>query len=275
MGQAVDPSDLMSPLDPSDPETFRSRDDRSDALGQILFVYAREHPALGYRQGMHEILSYVYLALETDLFCVEASAAQEDVEVEPSILRLFNLDRLSHDAYSLFECVMASLFPAYDVTETRDVNSGEGYRGDGGESPMEAMSVSILNLIKDVAGDTVFHGYMHDMPVPPQLYCARWVRLMFSREVVGWYNVMKLWDVFFDLVNVEGSDSVRHEGDGDCDKDGNEAVSPPPQRVTSLLMEVLECAAASMILLIRERLVDDNPPRRNPPDEAGRISGSQ
>ena len=34
---------------------------RAAELSRILFVYAREHPSIGYRQGMHEILSYILL----------------------------------------------------------------------------------------------------------------------------------------------------------------------------------------------------------------------
>ncbi len=39
----------------------------AEQLSHMLFVYAREHPELGYQQGMHEILSYVLLALEMDV----------------------------------------------------------------------------------------------------------------------------------------------------------------------------------------------------------------
>ena len=41
---------------------------RAAQLSRILFVYAREHPSIGYRQGMHEILSYILLGAS---FCVD------------------------------------------------------------------------------------------------------------------------------------------------------------------------------------------------------------
>ena len=60
--------------DDDDVETSlrRSRSERSDVLSEILFVYAKEHPAMGYRQGMHEILSYCYLVLEIDIYREES-----------------------------------------------------------------------------------------------------------------------------------------------------------------------------------------------------------
>eukprot|EP00957_Ditylum_brightwellii_P043578 3303505-Ditylum_brightwellii.AAC.1 len=157
---------------------------------------------------MHEILSYIFLAIETDLLehgvkaenvslagLNDVGEDKESDETKEEDVRILDAAKIMHDAFILFECVMSSLAPAYDAqiiqsAEQRDYQS---------ESPMEVMSRSIVSKIRHVAGDEELYRHITNMNVPPQLYCTRWVRLMFSREVVGQDNVMKLWDLFFDL----------------------------------------------------------------------------
>lgn len=200
------------------------RKERSHDLSKILFVYAKEHPALGYRQGMHELLSLVLLSIEIDLFEFEAKLdanVQKEGILDPS--------KTMHDAYIIFENIMAQLSPAYEV---RDPDSMES------RSPMEQMGQSILNKIKTVARDERLHDFISQVSVPPELYCTRWIRLMFSREVVGWENVMMLWDIFFKL---RSESSTENE------------TSATLRNTT--LMDILETTAASMIFLIRDELL--------------------
>ena len=260
----------------------RSREERASLLGEVLLVYAREHQALGYRQGMHEILSYVLLALEADLEdAAEAEGSSGDGGGDgggdrgaPTAL-LFRPDRIRHDLYSIFEAIMSRLSPAYDTQETQ----GTPPPGDRGGpsppgtppppgsssssaplSPMERMGDSILSKVRDVAGDGSLHRAVTELGVPPQLYCTRWVRLMFAREVAHQRDVMELWDAFFDQAAEEevaalaGGD--RHGGRpamggmGDPDAPGDEWTAS-----SAAFMNILESAAASMILLVRDRLV--------------------
>jgi hypothetical protein len=75
------------------------------------------------------------------------------------------------------------------------------------------------------------------MPVPPQLYFAKWVRLMFGREIAGGIDaVLGLWDAMFELASATAS----------MDED---------MSVSTALMNVLKTAAAAMILLIRHLLL--------------------
>jgi hypothetical protein len=102
---------------------------------------------------------------------------------------------------------------------------------------MEHMTSCIVSKIRFVARDEALFGQVLCMPVPPQIYFAKWVRLMFGREVQGGMkHVMRLWDCFFDLA----SSIERRE----------ENVS-----ISLALMNVLETAAASMIILIRDKLL--------------------
>jgi hypothetical protein len=75
------------------------------------------------------------------------------------------------------------------------------YDASGGKS-LQQMSIAILGKILQ-NNPTLYHHLTTNPNIPPPpIYCTRWVRLMFSREVVGYENVFKLWDVLFSYDNV-------------------------------------------------------------------------
>jgi hypothetical protein len=121
-------------------------------------------------------VSYLLLVIEMDLFDQES----QQREVTP----LLDPNYIAHDAYYMLLAIINQLGPAYDVK----INTGA-------ESPMEQMAQSILAKIRDVANDKSLHQHLLSLNCPPELYRTRWVRLMFSREVAGWKNVLLLWDI--------------------------------------------------------------------------------
>ena len=152
--------------------------ERSNRISQLLFVYARDHSEIGYRQGMHEVLSYILLAIEMDLLYQARSAYRKQMrksqtsfgftnnytdknEREGSmagvddkgnmvVVKLLDPEYILHDAYNLFECIMTALAPAYDVIPVGDdeaaaamMDNNEATNTTGGEdkeSPMEIMT---------------------------------------------------------------------------------------------------------------------------------------
>ena len=150
--------------------------ERSTRLTEMLQIYAHQNPHIGYRQGMHEISSYLLLVIEMDLFDQESQQREVTSLLDPNYI--------AHDAYYMLLAIMNQLGPAYDVK----INTGA-------ESPMEQMAQSILAKIRDVANDKSLHQHLLSLNGPPELYRTRWVRLMFSRKVAGWKNVLLLWDI--------------------------------------------------------------------------------
>ena len=225
-----------------------SRSERSKLLGEILFVYAREHQALGYRQGMHEILSYLLLAMEIDLETCEESIESS----ESDSTQLLEFEFLRNDLYTMFEAVMGRLSPAYDTHSTKRMPAT--HIKDPSLSPMEVMGESILTKVRDIAGDAILHRTVCQLGVPPQLFCTRWVRLIFAREVEGSQNVLDLWDAFFAIAAEEEVAKRAKESDDDSSDDDDDEEDI--WLLASLaFMDTLEAAAASMILLVRERLL--------------------
>lgn len=204
--------------------------ERSTRLTEMLQIYAHQNPHIGYRQGMHEISSYLLLVIEMDLFDLESQHREPDPLLDPNYI--------AHDTYCMFLAVMSQLGPAYDVKMNQ-----------GAESPMEHMAQSILAKIRDTANDKNLHHHLLCLNCPPELYCTRWVRLMFSREVAGWKNVLLLWDIFFDLVSkcpLTSMSRSRYTRPG---------VTPALRLGGFSLMLVMEAASASMILLQRKALL--------------------
>ena len=205
------------------PITMQSRKERSKILSEILFVYAKEH-SIGYRQGMHEILSFLLMAIEIDLLGLERSQSQPQRDgtiteslYSPAVKRcLLNQSTLIHDTYCMFDAVMSSLASSFEY---------------GGENPQathgrESIGDATMTIIKEWYGNDELADFVSTLDAPPELYCTRWIRLMFSREVSGIQNVFCLWDEFFQQVSNSMS-----------------------------LMNVLETTAASMIILIQDKLI--------------------
>ena len=199
------------------PASMQSRKERSKLLSKILFVYAKENN-IGYRQGMHEILSFLLMALEIDLLGFESSHA--NIENHNDIRTILDASKIVHDAFSMFDAIMTKLFTAFE------------YRDDSSDvdTHRESMGDATVRIIRDWHGDDALADFISALDVPPELYCTRWVRLMFSREVCGLDNVFLLWDHFLN----ELTDTVS-------------------------LMLVLETTAASMIILIQDKLLPLQP----------------
>jgi len=197
------------------PLNSNRRNDRVQLLSQILFVYAKEYPVIGYRQGMHEILSFILLALEIDF--------------ESNTNGIFwERHQIGHDAFAIFELVMYYLSPAYDpmadvlnapprinVSKPKNIN-------------MSTICQGIFTKIKQ-SGDVQLYTFLTEqVNIPPQLYCTRWVRLLFVREIASISKALLLWDAIFEFLK------------------------------SMNFMECVEFVAGAMILLIRSELMTSN-----------------
>jgi TBC1 domain family protein 5 len=184
---------------------LQSRKIRSKALSEILFVYARKN-FMGYRQGMHEVLSFILMAIEQDL--ISEKNSNQESEYNGLLSDKFKI----HDSYNLFQSIMDNLQKTF-------------------ESRLERHGLNIVAIIKEWYGDEELATFIETLDVPPQVYCSRWTRLMFSREVKE-NLVFQLWDEIFFQSAVDNSDHS--------------------------FLRVLETASASMIILIQSQLLGEN-----------------
>jgi Rab-GTPase-TBC domain len=215
-----------------DTDIDTARNERNERLKQMLFVYHQEHPKPGYQQGMHEIFSYILFTFEMDLFDIVTSNHNDVFGY------LLESKFILHDAYTFAEAVLDQIRNAYGVSD--EING----------SPVEQMGNSILQKIQYVARDKELYIRLQTLEWGLPLYTARWVRLMFAREVDSWRNLLSLWDIVFDCISSDTSVTSMHPY-----KYTRPGVSPPFQVGKFRLMTVLEMTAASLIWLHRKRLL--------------------
>jgi hypothetical protein len=208
-----------------------ARKERNECLLQMLHVYGKEHLQPGYQQGMDEIFSYSMLAIEMDLFDAETSLRSDRCG-------LISAEHLLHDSFTLAEAILAHIVSAFGVSD--GTNDG----------PVEKMGESILHKIQYVARDKQLYTHVQSAEWCLSLYTARWVRLLFAREVDGWRNTLLLWDIFFDCIStataITSMEPTKYTRPG---------VTPPLRVGDFDLMVVLEMTAASLLWMRREDLL--------------------
>jgi len=172
-------------------------------LTDLLFIYTKLTPDVGYRQGMHELLAP--LLWTVDLDSLPPDRAQED-----SLPHLvLSSEFVEHDTWSLFSTLMKSCAPFYDhkatiplsKTPQRHQVTGLGLSAVSASSststlvqPIVAIAVHLHSLLATL--DPQLHATFTRLQIEPQLYAIRWLRLLFSREF-PLSETLTLWDGIF------------------------------------------------------------------------------
>ena len=228
-----------------------NKEERGENIVHILYLYARLYPNIGYRQGMHEIVSYILLVFEMDYCLITNNKNQKLVNTGTNLL--LDSTYILHDTFTLFECIMSSLVHAYDVVLPSSSIAAAALPSSllvpkVSVSPMEDMTVSILDQIRrggggEGRGEELYNYLLYTIPVPPQLYISKWIRLMFTREIAGSGGggsnipmVLNLWDEFFDLT-------------------ASQCLTSCSVSISIALLDVLKTAACGMILLMQHELL--------------------
>jgi Rab-GTPase-TBC domain len=223
---------------------------RKAILRRVLHCFhCQTHPTPGYRQGMHEIASYLLYALEQEETTTAQQQSDDDDDDDDATATL-----LGAQVYSMLHAILMSILPAYDVSSQQHPNSSNSisptnnqpaeqqqnlqqqhqhqhhHQGGGGvhdtHKPLDGVSRRILAQV--ALHDAVLCRRLQvDLQVPAQLYLTKWIRLLYSREVAS-SQVLHFWDSLFELLN--------------------------PSTTTTSLMSVLETVAAARLLLWRGRL---------------------
>ncbi|KAI8045022.1 TBC1 domain family member 5 isoform X2 [Drosophila gunungcola] len=174
-----------------------------NAMVNILFYYAREHPYMCYRQGMHEILAPIIFVVYSDHQSLLHFSELAKTDINPTLLDVLDPAYLEADTYSLFSRLMASVESYYRVSNLVSTPGGHIEQraetpGDN-ESPTEAEVISQLNFIRDkilAKQDQHLHHYLQKMEIPLHIFGIRWLRLLFGREFML-LDLLLLWDAIF------------------------------------------------------------------------------
>jgi len=192
-------------------------EDRCNQLMDILCIFTREHGE--YLQGYHELASLFLLVLEMDVF---------ESDQSPLLDRRY----LSNDTYSTIEKLLPQLHAVY---------SGD--------------NLDVESRLRFVSGDDKFRRHLMAVDATSGLYCARWTRLLFSREVDNWKTWLLLMDLLMDLT----SQNPCTLSLGDISMYSRPGISPILAPGKMDWTTVLETTAASHIWMHRDELMAVDP----------------
>ncbi|KAJ7097997.1 RabGAP/TBC [Mycena belliarum] len=174
-------------------------------LTNILFIYSTvTNPAVGYRQGMHELLAPLYYAVDYD--SVEETPAE--AENDSTLHELCSRAWVAADAWALFEAMMRGASRWYEWQEppaaSRTNPSPFATHVNIAAGPVE-IKPYITPVVEDCnriqsnslrTTDPLLWKHMQAAGIEPQIYGIRWLRLLYTREF-DMPSAMKLWDGLF------------------------------------------------------------------------------
>ncbi|KAI9479757.1 hypothetical protein IWW42_001156 [Coemansia sp. RSA 1085] len=169
---------------PEEPYFRHSRVQR--LMADMLFVYAKVHSSLQYRQGMHELLAPLLLAVDRD-------AVARTSEFPTGLL---DCSFVEHDTFALFDRLMRLCMPWYQVPPALSPRASDA------QTPIVAQCQLLMDKL--AALDPELSAHLRQMDIEPQLFGIRWYRLLFSRELPRLRDVLALWDALF-ADNVSGT----------------------------------------------------------------------
>ncbi|KAL4991068.1 rab-GTPase-TBC domain-containing protein [Aspergillus falconensis] len=154
----------------------------------ILFIYSKLNPDLGYRQGMHELLAPILWVVDRDSIDPKSRehfnpTGQDDI----SMLQLLDSEFIEHDAFSLFCSVMQSTRVYYEHNIHPSMN------GQADAIPIVLQCEHIQNDLL-VATDLELADHLQALEILPQIFLTRWMRLLFGREF-PFQDMLVIWDL--------------------------------------------------------------------------------
>ena len=92
-------------------------------LLDILFVFCKLNPDIGYRQGMHEVLAPVLWVVERDAIdLTNLEKAEEGTETSDTQLKyILNSVYIEHDTFTIFNVIMQSAKVFYETRSSSEV----------------------------------------------------------------------------------------------------------------------------------------------------------
>lgn len=162
---------------------FYRKENIQEIMINILFCYAREYPAICYRQGMHEILAPLIFVLHCDHQNLGHIQEETTISLDPILVKVLDPNYLEEDSYHLFCRMMHSLELFYRINDMTITESGQltNIPDDSPESPYrssikkssEIEVVHQLNIIRDkilAKQDLHLHNHLLKLDIPLALF---------------------------------------------------------------------------------------------------------
>ncbi|KAF2789812.1 RabGAP/TBC [Melanomma pulvis-pyrius CBS 109.77] len=149
----------------------------------VLFVWCKMHPDIGYRQGMHEVLAPILWVVERDAVDTDG---MEHREIDHTLADVLDSRFIEHDTSTLFSLIMRTAKSFYAPADLGSVTK---------ETPMLIRSARIFERYLPKA-DPDLAAHLVKLEIVPQIFLLRWIRLLFGREF-PLDSVLNMWDALF------------------------------------------------------------------------------
>lgn len=161
---------------------------RQSLMRSVLFVWSVSHQSLSYRQGMHELLALIVLVLERDADVLSARDKELSVDGHGHALSMLTArEHNEEDAFVMFERLMKHMEPFYAVCNEL-IGNVEKVQ----DTPL-VVSCHRVQTVRLRSVEEQVSQMLDDLGIAPQVYCLRWLRLMFGREFTL-EAVLVIWD---------------------------------------------------------------------------------
>ncbi|KAL2868679.1 GTPase-activating protein GYP6 [Aspergillus lucknowensis] len=184
-------ADISQDVDRCLQENFFFREPATKAkMVDILFIYSKLNPDLGYRQGMHELLAPILWVVDRDAIDPRSTEGLKWTGQDDNLmLQLLDAKYVEHDTFSLFCSVMQNTRVYYEHNRQRPVN------GQTEAIPIVLQCERIHNDLL-VATDLELADHLQALEILPQIFLTRWMRLLFGREF-PFQDLLMIWDFLF------------------------------------------------------------------------------
>jgi len=170
-----------------------------DMMLDILFVWCKMHPGIGYRQGMHEILAPLLWVVERDAIITTVT---DNVSPDPLLGEMLDSQYIEHDSHTLFSIIMQTAQSFYAPAESGSTTK---------DTPMLARSSRIYeHLLPKV--DPELSAHLVKLEIVPQIFLLSVVAMLTPLLA----NVLQAVDTSIVRTRVLSRCCVRHVGCALC-----------------------------------------------------------
>ncbi|KAJ1032921.1 hypothetical protein NDA16_000200 [Ustilago loliicola] len=190
------------------------------ALTNILSLWALQNEDVGYRQGMHELAAVLWKVRSDGAVDARHLAARsnshastqssQDAPFQHALADVF----VEHDVYALFTVLMQSAKSWYawrdspsktaasvsststspSIAARKLSTARESAEPARRPLPIVAKCEYILDLLRHI--DPALAQHLESLGIEPQIFCLRWIRMIFTREF-ALDDAVAIWDGLF------------------------------------------------------------------------------
>lgn len=160
---------------------------------ELLFVWYKLNQDIGYRQGMHEIVSLIYLLVHNESFTMPDHGFANS-EQNRTTFEIFNADAILPDTFHMFTVFM--------------INPQESFYM---EKNLLSNCENFNRLLHDFDYD-LYYYLNTKLGLESQIWLIRWLRLLFIRELTL-PIVLPLWDKLISFQKIKNFSNLTSNSD--------------------------------------------------------------